>query len=170
MDNGPQELDLARRVRQLDREMMPDRDLWPGIERQISRHSQRRVSWGGLGIAASLIMATCALALSVMDRAEMSLTAVQLTLDESLVQMDDNYQRVRNPLEVAFGETNKSLDDETLDDLYRNIRIMRDAGLELERLVRAHPEERKYVEMLMRVHEQELELLKRDYTGEGQSM
>jgi hypothetical protein len=47
---------------------------------------------------------------------------------------------------------------------------MEQARREIEDQVRMNPENRRLVEMLMRIHEQELELLKQDYTQPSQSM
>ena len=65
------EMRLAREVRNLDRELMPNRDLWSGIERRIEAYPQpkkaeRNTGWMQYGIAASVLMAFSALALTVL--------------------------------------------------------------------------------------------------------
>ena len=54
-------MQLAREVRNLDREMQPSRDLWAGIERRIEAHPQPKkaepIAWMRYGMAASVLMA-----------------------------------------------------------------------------------------------------------------
>ena len=69
-----------------------------------------------------------------------------------------------------FFTVNESLDKKTKDDLFRNLDILAQARTDLERQVRENPDNRRLVEMLMTIHEQELELLKQDYTRPSRSM
>ena len=64
------ELQLAREIRGLDREIMPQRDLWKAIERNIADYPQRKQfslqrDWMPYGVAASLIIAITALVVNV---------------------------------------------------------------------------------------------------------
>jgi len=164
---------LAREIRDLDRGIQPIRDLWPGIERKIEAHPQRRraeamATWMPWGVAASLLMAISALTLTLVR--ENPLTTQPVSFDRSMDEMRAEYIRVRNPLVQEFEKTNQNLDPETLEDLYRNIEIMEQARREIEDQVRKDPENRRLVEMLMKIHAQELDLLKRDYTRPTHSM
>lgn len=171
--SAPADLRLAREIRNLRREMEPSRDLWPGIERRIAEHPQRgsrdrRFDWMPYGVAASLVLATAAFVFSLMPGDPFAPELV--SYDRSIDQMQAEYLRVRNPLVQEFTETNRNLDPETMDELYRNIEIMEQARREIEEAVRKNPENRRLVEMLMAIHEQELELLKRDYMQPTRSM
>ena len=167
------ELQLAREIRGLDREIMPQRDLWKAIERNIADYPQRKQfslqrDWMPYGVAASLIIAITALVVNVVGIEQKGSTL--LAADYAIDSIDSGYMNVRNPMVDQFRETNKNLDQATLDDLYRNIEIMAKARKDIETQVRANPENTKLVEMLMRVHERELELLKQDYSQPGQSL
>jgi hypothetical protein len=167
------ELRLARQIRDLDREMMPERDLWTAIERNIADYPQRKPfnlqrDWMPYGVAASLIIAIAALLVNVVGLEQRNSTL--LAADYAIDSIDSGYVNVRNPMVDQFRETNKNLDQATLDDLYRNIEIMAQARKDIEMQVRANPENTKLVEMLMRVHERELELLKQDYSQPGRSL
>lgn len=169
----PEDLALARAIRDLDREIMPTRDLWPGIERNISDYPQRRRSgwtsnWMPYGVAASMLLAASALVVTLMQ--PMGTGQEMVSYDQSIDNMQAEYIRVRNPLVQEFTETNRNLDPAVLEDLYKNIEIMEMARRDIEDQVRKNPENRRLVEMLMRIHEQELELLKRDYTQPTRSM
>ena len=167
------DLALARAIKNLDSEMKPERDLWVGIERQIQDHPQkRRKSWSNewmpYGVAASLVVGFSALLLNVMQLTseEPGLVSAEHTFN----QMQVDYVQLRNPLVQKFGEVNKNLDEQTLDDLYRNLDILESARKEIETQVRENPENRKLVEMLMRIHEQELDLLRKDFSHSGNFM
>ena len=69
-----------------------------------------------------------------------------------------------------FTRVNQGLDTRTRNELHRNLEIMAQARLDLERQVRENPDNQHLIEMLMRVHEQELELLKQDFTKRSTSM
>lgn len=167
------ELSLAREIKKLDREMQPERDLWLGIERQIQDYPQRRKltlpgGWMPYGIAASLLIAFSALLLNIvqLNKAEPRFVSTDQTFD----RMQTEYVQVRNPLVEKFWEVNKGLDEKTRNDLYHNLEILAQARRDIEAQVRENPENRRLVEMLMRIHEQELELLKQDYSRPGHFM
>ncbi len=162
------EVELARAIRELPREMTPQRDLWAGIERNIIDHPQPEVrswqrQWMPYGVAASFLMAMSAFVLSVFSVTQ-PVEPAFVSYDESINRMESEYLQVRNPLVQQFNETNQSLDPAVLEDIYQNIEIMAQARRDIEAQVRANPENQRLVEMLMRIHEQELELLKQDFT------
>ncbi|MCB1644716.1 MAG: hypothetical protein KDI36_04650 [Pseudomonadales bacterium] len=172
-DSEPLDLFLARQLRDLPRELEPTRDLWPGIERRIADHPQRKKSdwlssWMPLGIAASLMMAASALTLSVIEfnRSEQRLVTTSDYLNEARV----DYLKVRNPMVAKFTQVNSDLAPETLDVLYQNIDILAQARQQIEAQIRENPGDPQLVEMLMSIHEQELELLKQDYLAPSRSM
>lgn len=171
-DNTPEkqpisELELARAVRELPREMEPTRDLWAGIERNIIDHPQpsghEKRQWIPYGVAASLVMAVSALALAVFSVTQPTEPQF-VAFDESIDRMESEYLQVRNPLVQQFNETNQNLDPVVMEEIFRNIEIMEQARRDIEAQVRENPENQRLVEMLMRIHEQELELLKQDFT------
>jgi hypothetical protein len=169
----PIDLMLAREIRKLDTEIQPTRDLWPAIERNISETPQRKKTefgnnWMPYAVAASLVIAVSSLMLSAVDRNQPAglLMPANYTIDS----VSAGYQRVRNPLVEQFALTNKNLAPDTLNDLYRNIEIIEAARRDIELQVRQNPENTRLVEMLMRLHQQEIELLKQDYTKSGQPL
>jgi hypothetical protein len=167
------DLELARAVKGLNHEMQPTRDLWAGIERQIQDFPQKQQkswssNWMPYGVAASLVIGLSALVLNMvqLNSEETRLVSAEQTFN----QMQVDYVQLRNPLVQKFGEVNKNLDEQTLDDLYRNLGILESARKEIETQVRENPENRKLVEMLMRIHEQELDLLRQDFSRSGNFM
>ena len=177
-DSAISEMELARLVRDLPDEMTPDRDLWVGIQRQILDHPQKvkqpgQSGWMPYAVAASLLIAVSALMLNVAQLQPGS--PAGLGLDEVAGQMPLNqirgeYAQVRNPMVDEFARVNQSLDQKTLQELYRNFQIMEQARLELEQQVRENPENLRLLEMLQKVHEQELELLRQDFSNPSKSM
>ena len=169
----PVDIMLAREIRELDREMMPTRNLWEGIERNISEFPQSKkrewsTNWMPYGIAASFLVAFSALVLNVVNMQQE--ISPMLSAGATINTVQEGYLQVRNPLVDRFSETNKTLAPETLDDLYKNIEIMAKARRDIEEQVRQNPDNQRLVTMLMRIHEQELQLLKQDYSKPGRSM
>jgi hypothetical protein len=64
------ETDLRWRLRQLPRELEPERDLWPGIAARLQAPTvARRMPWrAGLAVAASLLVAVFAWRQAAVDR------------------------------------------------------------------------------------------------------
>lgn len=168
-DKDPVDLKLAREIRHLDKEIQPERNLWPGIEQRIADYPQRKTrrieKLIPYGLAASLVLALAALMVSLTNTPSSGPIPTA-----SLETLQAEYMRVRNPILEQFNETNRGLDPQSLSDLYRNIKIMEDARHEIEILIKQNPDNRHLVGMLMKVHRQELELLRQDYTRAQQSL
>lgn len=174
------EMQLAREVRALDRDIQPSRNLWPSIERRMEDFPQRKnpeysASWLRFGMAASVLMAFSALVLTVADLGFDGTRGNTASLFEQpnptpLETMQVEYLKTREPLVEQFTETNRSLAPDTLEELYRNIEIMAQARKDIEAQVRLDPTNRRLVEQLMRIHEQELALLKQDFSQPTRSM
>ena len=170
----PMDISLARAVRDLDREIQPTRDLWPGIERQIANYPQRhRDDWlykvMPYGMAASLLVAATALVVSltqVGSREELQYTS----LENSIGAMQNEFMTVRNPSVQQFEEANQGLDPETIVLLRKNIEIIEKARKEIELALLANPENQRLIDMLMRVHQQELNLLNQKYVEHDSSI
>ena len=175
------EMRLAREVRNLDREIQPGRDLWAGIERRIAEHPQPRKAgftpnWMKLGMAASVLMAFSALVLTMVDVRpgavldDGTMAFVEQPGSSALEVMQVEYMKTRDPLVERFTETNRNLAPATLEELYRNIEILAQARRDIESQVRKDPTNRRLVEQLMRIHEQELALLKQDFSQPSRAL
>ncbi len=167
------DLSLARTIKNLDSEIQPERDLWQGIERQIQDYPQKRKielpgNWMPYGVAASLLVAFAALFvnLAMLNNANQQFASSGNNFD----RINAEYVQVRNPLVQKFTEVNKNLDEQTLSDLYRNLDILEQARKDIEAQVRENPDNQRLVESLMRIHKQELDLLKQDYSQPGHFM
>jgi hypothetical protein len=170
---GISELELARQVRELNAEMQPERDLWAGIQRQILDHPQKtrgggQQHWMPYAVAASLLVAVSALLLNVVQvqQGNVRYAGEPVLMD----QIGQEYLQVRNPMVEEFARVNQGLDMRTRNELHRNLEIMSQARLDLERQIRSNPDDQRLIEMLMRVHEQELELLRQNFTDRSSSM
>lgn len=165
---------LAKAIRELDKEMLPERDLWPGIERRIADLSYRQgQSWRSwllpVAVAASFLVAVSTLVLTLY-RFEQLDTTGKITFEQSMSQIQTGYLNVRNPLIREFEEANKDLDAETIALIYRNIEIINQAKRELEAELRKNPENQRLMKMLMRIHQQELDLLNQEYLRNTRSI
>lgn len=170
---GGGELMLARAIRDIDREMMPERDLWSGIERKIADHPHEskqkgRMNWMPYGIAASLVVAIVSLTVSIGGLSGVGTGYADIVSSEaSFNRMSVEHIQVLNPLVTRFNQINENLAPEILEDIYRNLEIMEAARRDIEARLRQDPNDHRLVEMLMRIHEQELELLKQDFSPSG---
>lgn len=165
---------LAKAIRELDKEMLPERDLWPGIERRIAdlsyRQGQGWRSWFmPVAVAASFLVAVSTLVLTLY-RFEQLDTTGKISFEQSMSQIQTEYLNVRNPLVRAFEEANKDLDAETIALIYRNVEIINQAKRELEAELRKNPENQRLMKMLMRIHQQELDLLNHKYLANTRSI
>jgi hypothetical protein len=167
---------LAREVRGLDREIQPDRNLWVGIARRIGDHPQRRwrgrERWLPYGVAASLAIAVTSLVLNligVVDTASPE-QPMPSELTASLDQLGADHASRRAPMLATFRAVNASLDQNTRDELYRNLEIMARARSEIEAQVRDNPQDRELVASLLRLQQWELRLLSEDYASPGNTL
>jgi len=166
-DEAAIEFKIAREIGKLDKEIQPNRDLWPTIERRIAEYRQRRTwkteKWMPWGIAAGLLIAATSLLISLSHNGAGTET---IMMNAALDRMQSEYVSVRDPMFEEFNRMNQSLDPRVLEELYRNIEIMNNARNEIEAQIREHPQSRYLIDMLMRVNEQELDLLQQDYTSQ----
>ena len=158
---------------EFDREIQPERDLWQGIERAIVAHPQKaRTDWTGrfvpMGVAASLVIATAALVLAVVHPGQS--TSPTNAFRQPISTLQDGYINATSPAVQRFTRTNRDLDPATLDDLYRNFEIMENARRDIERQLKETPNDQRLLEMRSRIREQELALLRQNYTKPGLSM
>ncbi|MBO6556313.1 MAG: hypothetical protein JJ957_07405 [Pseudomonadales bacterium] len=170
--NTISDLELAGMVRDLESEMQPHRDLWVGVERRIQEHPQKpwrdQQFWMPYAVAASLVLAVSALVINIVELQQPRPVAQgQLA---GLGEIQQEYLQVRNPMVERFTQVNSALDEETRNDLYESLSILDRARRDLEYQVQANPENTRLRSMLIRIHEQELELLKRDFVHSGTSL
>lgn len=169
--DDPADLALSRAVKALESEIQPERDLWAGIERRIAESPQKNRGmlaehWMPVGVAASLVVAVTSLVLNLTQpQGLQGLTFEPQSVEQGIDSINNQYRQVTSPMAQNFGEINKSLDPETLNELFRNLAIIEQARKDIEAQVRANPENPKLIEMLMWIHRKEVELLKQDFTS-----
>jgi hypothetical protein len=164
-DNLISDFELAQLVRDLDREKMPERDLWAGIQRSILDHPQKTPGrdqqfWMPYAVAASMLIAVASLMLNLTQDQPVSFQTETAGFD----QMQQEYIQVRNPMVEEFNRVNDRLDDKTMTVLHQNLDILAQARADLEQQVRENPDNQRLLDLLLKIHEQELELLRQDYT------
>ena len=165
------DLELARMVRDLYDEIQPNRDLWQGIQRKILDAPQPKIrstqGWMPYGVAASLVIATAALVLNLLP-----VTGGKSVFMEPVGydQIEGEYMAVRNPMIEKFDRMSRGLEESTRMDLMNNLDILNRARKDLEQELRLDPGNQRAREMLIRVNEQELALLKQDYLAPARSL
>ena len=162
---------LAGELENLPRELPPGRDLWQGIERRLADHPHRKWRepriWMPIALVASLQLAATSLLFNFLDSG-----APGPVMPTALEQMQFEYQLVHGPMSREFNWMNRRLPDESLSDLNWNLQLLEQARWSLEAAIRQDPDNRRLLTMLMKLHEQELDLLKEvfyepDVHGQG---
>jgi len=139
---------LQRRIAQLNKSKLPERDLWPGIELAVMAKGHRRTPW--LAIAASF--AICVTGGWVWLARYPSSNDPML---KTVVQLDDLHQKQISALKITFKDsrsltTNWSEQLHDLDQAAEAIKIA----------LKNEPQNVTLLKMLSEVYQKEIDLLK----------
>ena len=113
-----------------------------------------------VALAASLVLAATSLLFNFLPGLGQVGGARDQTLPWALEQMQLDYQLVHGPISSQFTRMNRLLPDETLNDLHWNFQLLEEAREGLESAIRKDPDNRRLLAMLMKLQEQELDLMK----------
>jgi hypothetical protein len=160
------ETDLRFRLRQLPREMDPERDLWPGIESRLQPAPRRhaRAAWtGGLALAASLMLAAVGWYLGNLPTPANdagSVAEAARSTEASMVEAQARAMTVE--YEAALAEyAGATLPDEVEPDLEALDRGARD----IRSALAASPDSVHLLQMLQRTYARRIELTHRAAIG-----
>lgn len=183
------ELLLARAVRELPREVEPERNLWPAIERRIGELPRSSTDTGAgrfarhlmpMAVAASLLLAASALLLTlaevpwsgrVSDQAGPAVVVAQPRAGGELLPvmlpgldaLQDEFLVARTSLYQRFEARRGDMDPAVEAEIRRNLKLMERARQDIEMLLARNSESQRLLLRLMRVQQQELDLLRADY-------
>ncbi len=173
-DSQPDDLALqviARELRALPRELPPRRPLWPEVEARISRVQQEsagpsRRAWMPTALAASVLLAVSALALSVhtslrLQAASTPAVAESGAHDAALQAIESGYATAQLAYLRDLAARDSRLDGETRAVLQDNLRIIEAARSEIETALVEQPRDPLLLDALQSVRRTELEVLAR---------
>ncbi len=139
---------LQAQIQKIQKELHPERDLWPGIEMAVVATKHRRVPW--MGIAASIVI--CAMGSWILlnlprDRGNQ--------IDRVVAELDTLHQQEISALKVAYRNTRALTTnwDAQLQDMDR-------AADAIKQALKKDPQNVTLIKMLSDVYQKEIDLLK----------
>jgi len=163
---------LKKAASALPSEVLPDRDLWPEIDRAIrgSQAASPNRRWQVLAAAASLIAAVAVGWLMmrgpqvVVQTAEVPRTDVEVALASyetaSVETVRREYREARAALEQAIEEKRSTLPPETLQVIESNLELIDRAIVEIEHALAANPGAEPLDRQLRLAYRQQIEVLR----------
>lgn len=153
------DFELQQKIRDLDVEIEPGRDLWQGIERRVMALPQKRPlreRMLPLGVAASVVMAVSALILSIaqlqwhlpQDNKPIAIAHEEAYLGEGMALMSLDR-------ELA----NEFIDPVARGEIFQSLAILVRARAEIYEQIQDNPGDHRLRRMLAKVQAQERELL-----------
>jgi hypothetical protein len=167
--------DLLRQAAELPSDLVPARDLWPGIAERIARsrvvrvdHREWRRSW--LAAAAAGVLAAALLAGFWLGRhgpgpeaarsdrptAVVPVRAAEVSVDEIRFE----FERARSELESALALRRSRLSPETLRVVDANLELIDDAIARISDALAANPENPNLTLRLRSAYQQQIDLLR----------
>jgi hypothetical protein len=140
-DNAPATLD--EQIAQLASDIVPPRNLWPGIMREILRRPRASPTLAFAAAAAVICFAGIALAWAVLHSRPGSSGGAAMTayVGASLAEpRDANYLATRAALEQTFHERLALLDPATRAQIEMSLASIRAAREDIAKALAAHPE------------------------------
>ena len=150
------EVELQRRVRELDTFIAPQRDLWQGIERRITALPQRgplRERVLSFGVAASFMMAAAALILSIGQFQSGRIDVSESLTNQSFTEGGFALMGLGDEAPTGF------VDPKTRSEIFQSLAVLVQARAELYRQIQENPTDHRLRDMLVKVRAQERALL-----------
>lgn len=160
---------LEQAARQLTTEIAPQRDLWPGIAEAIT--TPRRLSWAPtLAQAAAVVLLVAGSSgityLAVSD-GERPVTAVapELVFEQAAFggnySLGPDFRHARDSLIADLDAEMARLSPETQQEIQANIDLIHDAIVEINKALKAEPDNVMLQQQLLHAYREELTLLRR---------
>lgn len=161
------ELDLRWQLRQLPREITPERDLWPDIAARLPQvpRKSRRPLWQGLAIAASLSLAVGIAWFGTPESGNPPSNRQARLVEGETNAMIREYQSALaqlDPLGVLVALDTQALQDPSLTDRVRSdLAILDHSADSIRAALKADPDSTFLLEQLKRTYARRLSLTQR---------
>lgn len=155
---------LRPHLHRLPAELIPERDLWPGIARRLDPPRHR---WIPVAVAASILISVAS-ALCSWNLYETRRQETTLAMRE-LERIESPYMAARAVYTRQWPELRSQLDPETVKIFERNLRIIHNANAELMNALRKQPGNPALQRLLQQTLSQELDLYQRAMEAAYQS-
>jgi len=151
---------LDRRLRELPREIAPERDLWPSIERDIQRPQRRLLP---IAVAAGIAVISIALVLNFNLRPTEEKWAAVPPGDKSLgwTQQTAELQQMKVGLQPALEQQLTLLDPETRRVVLENLAIIEQARNNITDALQIRPQSAVLSNQYLQLWQQEMAIYRR---------
>ena len=168
-ENRPTDLaehSIVRQARMLDKEMQPERDLWPGIADiirgvpQLEFNQPNYVRWMPMAMAASLMIAIGALGFAGFTNYSLKQQSLTSVIDETTVNLiDQPFMIARTSYLTALVTDEQQMSSEVREVLKKNLKIIDDATQEIREALKENPNDPFLTDALLLTRQKELALL-----------
>ena len=157
---------LQQALRELPKDMAPERDLWPTISAQIEAQSENGVQQPRrrfpYAIAASVLITGAALLFSYQNYQQRLATEARLAdAEQVLQQVESPYQYARVSYREQWPELKQYLSPETAEVIEKNLQTIRAAQAEIEQALKKEPNSIELQQLLHQSLNQELSVYRK---------
>jgi len=163
LDNHQAQIDQA--ISELDKDIAPSRDLWPGIEKAISApHQQPTKTHSGWRANFAVAASVVALVITLVN-----VNGVSVKQDSTTVvaMMVDSFEEERKAMLVSFGNQSK---EAIPADLQQQLDGLVKARKSIESALEKDPQNADLIHLLKFTQQQELALLNHIYRPKWQTI
>ena len=157
---------VVRQARLLDKEMEPERDLWPEIADRVRFLPQQELNqaayirWMPMAMAACMLVAIGSLGFAGYINYSVKQQIVSTATEENIVDLIDKPFMVARTsyLEVLVTEE-QQMSPQVREVLTKNLKIIDDAASEIRKALKENPNDPFLTDALILTHQKELQLL-----------
>ena len=178
--NEPIDIEIKRKLADLEWEIQPSRDLWQDISSKIrfadrKLRSKQKPAWMPIAMAASVVLATVSLVFSSMtyqraqdaDRYQAALVMYQ---QAQLGLIEQQHQMVRVQFSQLLQNGRDTLNPAFVVEAETLMMNIDAASGEIKKAISVQPFNPEYTSMLVRTYQQELKLLNKVNSKQGISI
>ena len=171
---------LAKQLADLDWEIEPEKDLWPGVSAQIQhyprpKNTQAKSNWASIAIAASITLALASLLFTSFtaintQKIVASQESMMLYQQAQLELIEEQHQMVRVQFIQLLQQDKNNLNPEFIDEIQQVMSDVDDAAIQIKEAIKTQPNNPDYAAMLVMTYQHELKLLNRVKSRKGLSI
>ncbi|MEO0367998.1 MAG: hypothetical protein AAF197_04340 [Pseudomonadota bacterium] len=162
-------------LHQLNWDLEPDRDLWPSIEARLEARSEQLPSrtnrhapplWMSLAMAACVILAIGSVTISYLsmqqnNRYMQMQASILMQHQKTIRSIEVQHEEVKAQLVTLLSNQNAHLNPRLVAEANSILSTTQSASSQIKRAIENHPDQQDYLTMLVKIYQQEAELLKR---------
>lgn len=153
------ELRLNEKIQQLNKHKLPERDLWQGIEYALDNDAascEPKTSWNMRFLSSPMPLAACVCMLAVVMYFGFSNSNQQQSILQLATELSEQHEEQKAFLLTSFSEQQA-----TTTNWKQQLSELDEAALAIRKALEQEPDNTVLLNMLKRVHQQQLELIER---------